>query len=217
MLGLGLVLLGGCAAGTLPSAHPGGDATGTGRTTGLISFDEASGTVRVLAPPPGGSSPWMPVRSPTTPSPRSAVLGNFSQFRGDGTYTLTAAVLIPRDAGVVTLQFEPFGHGQAIYGNFLHLDFMPNNTVRVDDKNSVVFGSFPRDQVFVVLVTLNLSTTSTTPHFGILGAGASGSLDYTVDPALQSVARQFGAVRFWTGSRHTGSFTADDVLAARAR
>jgi hypothetical protein len=219
MIGLGLVLLGGCASETWPSANAGANTAGTrhtgAQTAGTISFDEASGTVRLLAPPPGGSSPWMQVKSPSTPSPRTAVLGNFSQFRGDGTYTLTAAVLIPRDAGVVTLQFEPFGHGQALYGNFLHLDFMPNNTVRVDDKKSVVFGTFPRDQVFVVLVTLNIMASSTTAHFGLLGTGASGSLDYTVDSTLQHVARQFGAVRFWTGSRHTGSFAADDVLATR--
>lgn len=183
----------------------------------MVSFDEGSGAVRLIAPPPGGSIPWKQVRAPGKPTPRTAILSDVSQFRGDATYTLTASVVIPRDAGVVTLQFEPFGHGQTAYGNFLHLDFLPDSTVRVDDKSSVVFGTFPHDQIFVVVVTLNVSASSAKAHFGLLGAGASGSLDYTVDPLLQKVALQFGAVRFWTRSRHTGSFTADDALATRAR
>jgi hypothetical protein len=214
LIGLGLVLLGGCAAETLRSSPiPARAGSGGTREPGTISFDEGSGAVRLIAPPPGGSSPWRHVEPPHSPSARTAILDHVSQFRGDGTYSLTASVIIPHDAGMVTLQFEPFGNAQSLYGNFLHLDFLPDNTVRVDDKSSASFGTFPRDQIFVVVVTLNISASSTKAHFGLLGVGASGSLDYTVDPVLQKVALQFGAVRFWTGSRHTGSLTADDVLA----
>jgi hypothetical protein len=217
-IALGLVLLGGCASETLRSSTLTAPArVGTTQETGMVSFEDGSGAVRVIAPVPGGATPWRQVKPLGKPTPRTALLGDISQFRGDATYTLTASVVIPHDAGVVTLQFEPSGHGQKLYGNFLHLDFLPDNTVRVDDKNDVVFGAFPRDQIFVVIVTLNMTGSSTKAHFGLLGAGASGSLDYTVDPALQKVALQFGAVRFWTGSRHTGSPAADHVLAAHAR
>lgn len=222
LIGMGLVLLGGCASGTLRSssvaANMAGASSGATQEAGTVSFDEGSGAVRVIAPPPGGSSPWRPVKASGKPTPRTAILGDVSQLRGDSTYTLTASVVIPHDAGVVTLQFEPFGHGQTAQGNFLHLDFLLDDTVRVDDKNSAVFGTFPRDQIFVVVVTLDIRASSTKAHFGLLGAGASGSLDYTVDPVLHKIALQFGAVRFWTGSRHTGSLTADDdVLATRAK
>ena len=44
------------------------------------------------------------------------------------------------------------------------------------------------------------------------GAGASGNLDYNVQPQFENLARQIGGLRLWMGAQHTGSFKADDVL-----
>src|SRR5439155_1316815 len=77
---------------------------------------------------------------------------------------------------------------------FLHLDFMPDNRVRIDDDPGTLFGTFPRDQVFIVQVTLNIDASAATAHTVLSGAGASGQADYTIISALRPVARQFGAI-----------------------
>ncbi len=141
----------------------------------------------------------------------TALRGDFAQARGEGSYSFLAALFIPSGTGVVTLQFEPFGRPATDYTNFLHLDFMPDNTVRVDDGETR-FGTFPRDQLFTLSAQLNISATATQAHFQLFGTGASGDLNHTVTPALQNIARQFGAVKFWMGFPHTGVFNVDDVF-----
>jgi len=211
------LLFPGCAAETLFLATFNSDTVGsppaTNQSTGTVGLDEGAGTVRVVLPPPGATTNWVEISHPTAPSPQTAMQGRFAQFKGLGTYGLLAVLFIPQDCGVVTLQFEPFGQGAATYTNFLHLDFMPNNTVRVDDS-STVFGTFPRDQFFTVSVSLNISATSATSHMALFGAGASGSLDYNVTGPLV-LAQQFGAVRFWMGFQHTGRFKVDEILVTR--
>ena len=211
-----LLGLGGCASQTLFNANFNADTIGsapsTTQTVGTVSLDVGSGTVKVVAAPSGTSSNWVQINHPSAPSPQTAMRGDFSQFKGDGTYNFLAAVYIPTGTGVVTLQFEPFGQPASSYTNFLHLDFMQNNTVRIDDKSNVVFGSFPRDKYFTVLVTLTITPTGATANMELLGNGASGTLTYPVNPEWLNIAREFGAVRFWMGYQFTGSFEADDIL-----
>jgi hypothetical protein len=212
-----LILLPGCAAETMLLATFNSDAVGgppsTAQSTGTVAVDPGGGTVRVSGPPPGTTTNWVEISHPTAPSPQTALQGRFAQFKGDGTYGLLAALFIPKDCGVVTLQFEPFGQGPTTYTNFMHLDFMPNNTVRLDDS-STVFGTFPREQFFTVSVSLNISASGATSHMALFGTGASGSLDYTVTGPLV-LARQFGGVRFWMGFQHTGKFKVDEILVTR--
>ena len=76
--------------------------------------------------------------------------------------------------GAATIQFEPFNQQIGRYGDgFLNLDLMPDNTVRIDDNDAIKFGTFPRDQEFIVQVTLNINATPTA-HIVLSGAGASG-------------------------------------------
>jgi hypothetical protein len=176
-----------------------------------VNLDAAApGTVRVVPPPTGTSNNWARITHPN-PSVPTAPRGDFAQFRGVSTYALLAALVIPSGAGVVTLQFEPFGCPASDYTSFLHLDFMPNNTVRVDDGQAS-FGTFPRDQLFTVSVRLDITAASTRTHFQLFGTGAAGDLDFTVQPLFQNLARQFGAVKFWMGFPHTGSFAVDDIV-----
>jgi hypothetical protein len=88
---------------------------------------------------------------------------------------------------------------------------MPDNTVRIDDDDATKFGTFPRDQSFVVQVTLKVNPTPTA-HIVLSGAGASGEKDYTILPPYVPMARQYGAVRLWMGEPWTGFFTATDIV-----
>lgn len=178
---------------------------------GTVAVDQGAGTVRVAAPPPSATTNWVEITHPTPNSPQTALQGKFSQFRGVGRYGLLAALFIPSDTGVVTLQFEPAQNGPTTYLNFLHLDFMPNNTVRLDDSGTT-FGTFPRNQFFTISVNLNIGDTASTAEMTLFGAGASGSLTYSVLPQFANLARQIGGVRFWMGAQHVGSFKVDDIV-----
>src|SRR5438270_10417146 len=100
---------------------------------------------------------------------------------------------MPTGACVASISFE------TPVQEFLHLDFMPNNTVRIDDIDATEFGSFPRDQVFLVQVTLNISAAQSTAHVMLPGSGATGDQNYTLPSPSQIHSRQFGAIRVWQG------------------
>jgi hypothetical protein len=139
--------------------------------------------------------------------------GIFSRVGGVGDYGFLAALFIPQDTGVVTVQFEPIPEPNEYFG-FLHLDFMPEGDVRIDD-GPVRFGPFPRDQSFVLSVHLVITETTATAEITLLGRGASGSTTVDVHPGLLRAARQFGAVRFWMGFQHQGSFFVDEIIVTR--
>ena len=92
--------------------------------------------------------------------PRAALLCNFSEFKGDATYVFSSFLNMRSGAGAATIQFEPFNQPVTSYDNgFLHLDLMPDNTVRIDDNDATKFGTFPRDQEFILQVTLKINPT----------------------------------------------------------
>jgi hypothetical protein len=139
--------------------------------------------------------------------------GVFARFDGVGNYWLLASLYIPDGTGAVTVQFEPFIEPNEYFG-FMHLDFMPEGDVRIDD-GPVRFGHFPRDLAFVLSVNLVITATTATAHISLIGEGTSGSTDVSVNPSLLSAARQFGAVRFWMGFQWQGSFFVDNILVTR--
>jgi hypothetical protein len=113
------------------------------------------------------------------------------------------------------IQFEKFGQAAGDYQGFLHLDFMTDNRVRIDDDASTAFGTFPRDQIFTVQVTLTINAVSPNVRIILSGAGASGQADRNVAPPFRMIAQQFGAVRIWMGSPSTGSFQATNIVVTR--
>jgi hypothetical protein len=72
--------------------------------------------------------------------------GKFSEFRGDGRYTVSVTMFMPVGAGKSTLQFEAFTNPPANLQAFMHLDFTEDNEVRIDDNANTDFGSFARGQ-----------------------------------------------------------------------
>jgi hypothetical protein len=124
-------------------------------------------------------------------------------------------LFVPSGSDIATVQFEPFGQPVNNPAGFLHLDFMQDNRVRIDDNEGTRFGTFPRDQPFIVQVTLNITATTQTAHVVLAGAGASGIADYTILPAFRTLAQQFGAIRVWMGFPSTGSFDATTIVVTR--
>ena len=214
LLGFAL-LISGCTSETIFLANFNSDSVGSlpspTQATGTVAADQGAGTVRVAAPPAGASTNWIEISHPTANSPQTAIQGKFSQIKGEGNYGLLAVLFIPSGSGVATLQFEPVQNGPSDYLSFLHLDFMPNNTVRIDDGEAT-FGTFPRDQFFTVSVNLEITASGTTAAMQLFGAGASGNLDYTVKPPFINLARQIGGLRLWVGAQHAGTFKADDIV-----
>lgn len=78
----------------------------------------------------------------------------------------------------------------------MHLDFL-SDRVRIDDDASTIFGKFPRDQVFIVQVTLNINA-SPSADIVLSGAGASGQAHRNLSAGSLPNVLQFGAVRIWT-------------------
>lgn len=208
-------LLAGCGSTTVFLANFNSDAVGgppsPNQATGTVAVDLGAGTVRVAPPSPGATTNWVEISHPQANTPQTALQGKFTSARGEGSYGLLAVLFIPTGCGTVTLQFEPVQNGPSDYLNFLHLDFMPNNTVRIDDGKAS-FGTFPRDQFFSISVNLKVGATSTTAQMQLFGTGASGNLDYTIQPIFGNLPRQIGGLRFWMGFQHAGAFKVDDII-----
>jgi hypothetical protein len=115
---------------------------------------------------------------------------------------------MPTGSAVASISFET-----AIAQEFMHIDFTPSNTVRIDDI--VEFGSFVRDQVFLLQVTLNISATQSTAHVVVSGGGASGDKLYTMPPPFHFLSLQFGEIRLWKGFGDPGSFDATNIVVTR--
>ena len=82
------------------------------------------------------------------------------------------------------------------------------------DDDTTEFGSFSRDQVFLVQVRLNISAGQSVAHVALSGA-AAGARDYVLPPPSQFLSRQFAAIRVWQGFPHTGGFDATDIVVTR--
>lgn len=212
-----LLLTTGCVRETLFrsnfDANPTEQPPSQAQPVGTVAVDGPPGSVRVITSPDPPSGRWVEIRRPDGPQV-AALQGNLSQFRGDGTYVFSTALFIPAGSGVATIQFEKLGQPVTEPLGFLHLDFLPDNRVRIDDDDTTAFGTFPRNQTFLVQVTLNINAASTA-RIVLSGAGAEGTVDHSVRPDLRALARQFGAVRIWQGFPHTGAFDVTNIVVTR--
>lgn len=173
------------------------------------------GSVVVVAPPVLPSGKWLRISRPTGPD-IAGFQGTLSQFGGEGVYTFSTTMFMPSGSGVATIQFETFSNPVSSLSAFLHLDFTEDNRIRIDDNDSTKFGAFPRDQPFIVQVTLDINTSASTARIILAGDGASGDRSYTILPPFQFMSQQFGAVRLWQGFPHTGAFEATNIAVTRA-
>jgi hypothetical protein len=217
-----LLALSGCASETLfrsnfdsTPAHQPPSAT---QSIGTANIDGPPGSVLVEAAPPTLNGKWLQVSRPQGPA-TAGFQGKFVQFRGNGIYTFSATLFMPSQAGVATIQFEPFTNQGSDLAAFLHLDFLPDNQVRIDDNDATKFGSFPRDQPFIVQVTLDINATASTAHIVLAGAGVGpdNTRDRTVLAPLQNRSQQFGAIRVWQGFPHVGAFKAANIAVTKKK
>ncbi len=226
ILGMGLVgglvlLLTGCGSVTIFqsafNSNPVGSPPAHNQATGTIDVSGATGSVLIVSAPQGATGNWAQIRrSGDAQAPITTMQCTPSKFPGDGSYTLLAALFIPSSTtGLATVEFDTSPVGAPASASFLHLDFMQDNTVRINDDSGQTFGTFPRNQVFTLSVTLDISSSAATAHMSLFGTGASGSKDFNVTPL--SLARQFGGVKFWMGFPWTGSFDVTDILLTRKK
>jgi hypothetical protein len=214
-------LLSACSSQTLFQSNF--DATPIGQPpahmqqVGTANVSGSPGSVVVVASPVQTGGRWVQVSRPNDPVTIVAFQGNFSQFAGDGSYTFDATLFIPPGQAVDSVQFEQFNQPVSnSFNGFLHLDFLQNGTIRIDDRPDTVFGTFPHNQPFIVQVTLNINAAPTA-HIALAGAGASGQTDYTIQAPFIQAARQFGAVRFWMGFPWTGPFDATNIVVTKTQ
>ncbi len=165
MLLLILLALAGCNSTTVLLANfnvePVGAPPAPTQPTGTVAIADGAGTVRVAASPDPASpaNNWLRISHPTQPAPETVMRAQFDSFHGTGRYGLLVSVFIPSGTGAVTLQLEPFAGSISSSPDFLHLDFMPENNVRINDHNANRFGSFTRDKSFVVSIRIDTTVS----------------------------------------------------------
>ena len=179
---------------------------------GTINIDGPAGAAKIVASPIDASGRWVQVTRLNGQQSVSGIQCNFLKFIGDGKYTFSSLLFIPSGSGLVTIQFEPFGQSVSTYTNFLHIDFTQDNKVRIDDNDDTKFGSFPRNQSFIVQVTLDINATQPKADIVLSGAGATGEKEYIIAAPFRTLAHQFGAVRLWMGFPWTGNFDANTIV-----
>lgn len=216
---MALAVLSGCTSETLFQSNFDATSVGqppaTAQQVGTAAISGPANSVVVVAPPVQPSGRWLQISRPTGPDV-SSFQGKLIRMPGQGTYTFTATMFMPQNSQTATVQFEPFGNSPSDLSGFLHLDFTPENNVRIDDIESSRFGEFPRDQPFIVQVTLTIGAPSTA-HIVLSGTGASGDSTYQVLAPFNGRAQQFGAVRVWQGFPHTGAFDVTNIVVSKKK
>jgi hypothetical protein len=213
-------MLGGCTSETLFQSNF--DATSVGQPpaaaqqVGTAAIDAPTGSVIVVAPPVQPSGHWLQISRPSGPAV-SSFQGKLIRMPGQGTYTFTATLFMPKNAQTATVQLERFGNSVSDLSGFLHLDFTPENNVRINDDDGTRFGQFPRDQAFIVQITLTIAPTTATAHIILSGADASGDSNYTVPIPFINQAQQFGAIRVWQGFPHIGGFDVTNIVVSKKK
>ncbi len=194
-----------------------GSPPSTTQSTGTVTLETGPGSLTVVAAPNTDlpSNKWCRITHTTSGGAlQTKLIGNFTRF-GTGDYGMLASLHIPRGAGVVTVGFEASSQSPLPFGQFLHLDFMPEGDVRIDDSN-VRFGHFTRDRNFVLSVHLIITETSAKAEITLIGGSeATGNLTVDVPGNVLRLAQNFGAVAFEVGSLHNATFFVDDVIVTR--
>jgi hypothetical protein len=140
------LLIAGCPSPTTRSvlvATFNADATGSppspNQTVGTVAVAKGPGTVLVVGPLPNARGKQVQISHPVAGDAMTGLQGVFSQPYSPGTYGLLAVLYIPRGCGLVTLSFETNDSTVTNPVYFMHMDFMPTDTVRIDD--SKIFGN----------------------------------------------------------------------------
>jgi hypothetical protein len=210
-----LALLAACAQETLLQtnfdATPFNTPPAHAQQVGTANVSGPPGSVVVAPAPAGSSGTWVSIGRPNKQSDIASFQGVLSQTRPPGHYTFSTVLYMPAGPTDATIQFEPVPTGENPLLSFLHLDFTTDNKVRINDDDSTKFGSFTRNTPFDLFVGLDTNLSPPVAHISLIGAGASGSVDYPIQGGYQTLAVQFNAVRLWMGVPYTGTFLATGI------
>jgi hypothetical protein len=192
---------------------PDGNPPSTVQAVGTARVEGPAKTVLVVDPSFPHANKWVQITGvgPTGAQVVSFV-GLLTEVDGAGVYNFSAAIFVPTPSMSGNLDVSSISFETANEQEFMHIDFTANNTVRIDDL--VDAGSFVRDQVLLLQVTLNISATQSTAHVVVSGGGAANFL-YTMPPPFHNLSLQFGAIRLWKGFGNTGSFDATNIVVSR--
>jgi hypothetical protein len=189
---------------------PDGAPPSNAQAVGTASVEGQPRSVIVVDPPFPHTDKWVQITG-MPPDPATgklpSLIGHLTEVDGEGVYNFSAAFFVPTGSAVSSLSFET-----ANAQEFMHIDFTPSNTVRIDDLVDV--GSFVHDQVFLLQVTLNIATAQSTARVRVSGGGA-GDSNYTMPQPFHNLSLQFGAIRLWKGFNDAGSFDATDIVVSR--
>jgi hypothetical protein len=177
---------------------------------GTVNVEGPTNSVVVVSQAPALPGKWIKVNRSNNSQAVPALQGVLSETLGNGTYLFTSTLFIPDGSGVATIHLESFNQAINSYGSLLHIDFLENNRIRLDDDASTVFGSFPRNQPFILQVTLNISSTATTAGIVLSGDSASGQTSHTI--AQNPFSKQFSSVKYLVGFPWIGSFNATNIV-----
>jgi hypothetical protein len=211
-----VVMSAGCASTVIFqdnfNSNPLHAAPAVAQTVGTTSvFGDPGGAVIVELTSASGH--WLQIAKQN----QNAIAGmgaNFSTVPGNGTYGFLGALYIPKGSGAATVAFntpQPVPEGSGLLQQLMHLDFMPNNVVRIDDNPATEFGRFPNDATFTLSVKLDVYSACAVAHITLLGGNASGSADYRLVPPPGVPPQQFAVMQFYMGTPWTGAFDASNL------
>ncbi len=217
LLFLPVIIFGGCSDTVVFQSDF--QSTPTGQPPGVQKVGTISllnpGNVKVIEPPVEPSDKWIQIVGPSDISYVTGAQCNFSRSYTGGTYNFTAYFFLPSNSGVATVQFVSFAQSISDFSGFLHIDFMEDNTIRIDDIAATVFGTFPRDKVFVLSVILKPDGSQVKAKISLSGNEASGSKDYTILTPFLGAALNFGGVRFWKPFPSPGVYDVTNIVITR--
>jgi hypothetical protein len=173
---------------------------------GTTAVDGPLRSVIVAEPPGLSSGNWVRISRPTGAEFNADLHCELTETPGLGVYTFSAELFLSDSSGIASISFET-----ASFDEFLHVDFLPNNTVRIDDIGAE-FGSFPRNAAFTVEVILTIGASGSTA----LVVLESGQQQAAVQPPFRDLAPQFASVRVWQGFPNTGAFDATSITVSKA-
>ena len=216
-----VLLLAGCSSASMFQSNfdrtPVGNPPAAGQRAGTLNIYGSPDSVLVADDQTGETDHWLQIGRSGIQSGQAGAQGILARSAGDGKYTFYAHLFMPSDGGIATIDFEPNQPGAAPPPSFLRLDLTRDNDIEIDGDQSTKFGWYPRNQIFVLKVTLTINGTAPIAHVSLSGFGARGARDYYIVPGSWVLAQQFGAVRLALAGSAPGAFFASDIKVKAGR
>ncbi|MEO6819240.1 MAG: hypothetical protein ABI204_05895 [Ginsengibacter sp.] len=172
------------------------------------------GTVIIAPSPVSVSGNWAKTIRTGTNSPNAGFNCNNLKMIGEGQFRFSAALFISGNSGLVTIDFLPdLPSGLS----FLHIDFMQNNGLRLQDSQIIPGMRFPKDSIFIAQVTLKITSTEGTAHIALGGVGTAGTFDYNLNETELRLAKRFSKTELFIGYPWTGSFFATNIVTSQVK